>query len=156
MPLFCYSDERVCRSSDNCSLRGTERSINQNESVAPGLTFPWHTFTWPQRPLASLMGPPQRYWQRNIRGCPDIKSTDSCQTVTPKVRRKWYVPCSHSMDRLVFQFFNRWEVGCCDVWAKAGGPGAMNGPFMRMPRPWSITAIMYWICPSEGAVKCYH
>lgn len=28
--LFSYSDERLCLPSDNCSLRGRERSINQN------------------------------------------------------------------------------------------------------------------------------
>lgn len=29
--LLAYSDERLCRPSDNCSLRGAERSINQRE-----------------------------------------------------------------------------------------------------------------------------
>lgn len=29
--LLSYSDERLCLPSDNCSLRGRERSINQNE-----------------------------------------------------------------------------------------------------------------------------
>jgi len=29
--LLGYSDERLCLPSDNCSLRGRERSINQNE-----------------------------------------------------------------------------------------------------------------------------
>lgn len=30
-PQLGYSDERLCLPSDNCSLRGRERSINQNE-----------------------------------------------------------------------------------------------------------------------------
>ncbi|KAA0705346.1 hypothetical protein E1301_Tti009789 [Triplophysa tibetana] len=54
--LLGYSDERVCQSSDNCSLRGAERSINQSESAAPRLPFQQHTFTLPQRPRATQTG----------------------------------------------------------------------------------------------------
>lgn len=113
MPLFCYSDERVCRSSDNCLLRDTERSINQNESVAPGLTFPWHTFTWPQRPLAGLMGPPQRSWQR-------LPLTSNRQTAVKLSLPRWEENDTYHVHTawtgLFFSSLNteRWVVVTCE------------------------------------------
>lgn len=50
--LPACSDERVCWPSDNCSLRGRERSINQNESSAPGLCLTWHGSNPPHQPKA--------------------------------------------------------------------------------------------------------
>lgn len=50
--LAACSDERACWPSDNCSLRGREGSINQNESSAPGLCLTWHGSNPPHQPQA--------------------------------------------------------------------------------------------------------
>ncbi len=48
--LLCYSDERLCLPSDNCSLRGRERSINQNELGYCRTTPPMADSSMPQQP----------------------------------------------------------------------------------------------------------
>lgn len=48
--LLSYSDERLCLPSDNCSLRGRERSINQNEPRYCRTPPPMADSRMPQQP----------------------------------------------------------------------------------------------------------
>lgn len=65
--LLSYSDERLCLPSDNCSLRGRERSINQNEvSDCRSSSTYMADSSMPQQPPSCpegtglQMGPPSR------------------------------------------------------------------------------------------------
>lgn len=51
--LLAYSDERLCLPSDNCSLRDTERSINQHE-LRNRTRAPVRTPTYPHKPGEAL------------------------------------------------------------------------------------------------------
>lgn len=115
------------------------------------LPFPQHTFTLPQRPPASQTGALRR-WRRaqSYRG-PLLKSNRQTDVKVSLLEREENDLCHvHRARRSLFSgHFTRGGV-------KPGGLVAMNGPLVCGPRSWSITAIIQWSCPSEGAVKHNH
>ncbi|KAM7371719.1 hypothetical protein PAMP_008930 [Pampus punctatissimus] len=63
--LFSYSDERLCLPSDNCSFRGRERSINQNELRYCTTPLPMADSSMPQQPPGQTR---RHRLQRNLAG----------------------------------------------------------------------------------------